>query len=453
MTSLHDLDTPAVIVHLDRLEDNIARVQAMVSAQGLGNRPHIKTHKIPAIAKMQMAAGAVGLTCQKLGEAEVFIDAGVCDDILLTFNIIGDQKTDRLMALADRVRRLAVVADNETVIRGLSEAGLRHGRDVRMLIECDTGFGRNGVQSPEAALELARYALKLPRIAFEGLDGFSQYRAEHRGILRPRARAVRQGRHSPPRPVGRRHAGARQPGRLPDDDRTSRRHLRLQRRHDGAFGRRRRGRTAPCTSGPPWSAVRRPTARSSMPGSKVLSSDQYYVEHYGRLVEYPEAFVTALSEEHAVVDLSRSPRTAPRSARSSASFPTIAARQQHGRRGLWRARRRGRGRMAGRGARQGQVTARLFDLSGRTALVTGARSGLGQAMAVALAGAGADIAGLGSSAMPDTAQKIRAAGRRFLPLTVDLAGERNFAATVERVAARARRHRYPGEQCRHHPQG
>ena len=90
--------------------------------------------------------------------------------------------------------------------------------------------------------------------------------------------------------------------------------------------------------------------------------------------------------------------------------------------------------MAGRGTRQGQVTARPFDLSGKTALVTGARSGLGQAMAVALAGAGADIAGLGSSAMPDTAQKIRAAGRRFLPLTVDLAGERNFAATVDRVA-------------------
>ena len=66
----------------------------------MANRPHIKTHKIPAIAKMQMAAGAVGITCQKLGEAEVFIDAGVADDILLTFNIVGEAKTDRLMELA-----------------------------------------------------------------------------------------------------------------------------------------------------------------------------------------------------------------------------------------------------------------------------------------------------------------------------------------------------------------
>ena len=103
-------------IQLDRLEANIARVQAMVAARGMANRPHIKTHKIPAIGKMQIEAGAVGLTCQKLGEAEVFVDAGVGDDILLTFNIVGRRKTDRLMDLSARIRRLAVVADNETVL-------------------------------------------------------------------------------------------------------------------------------------------------------------------------------------------------------------------------------------------------------------------------------------------------------------------------------------------------
>ena len=100
MTRIEDLDTPAVIVLLDRLEDNITRVQGMISAHGLHNRPHIKTHKIPAIGKLQMKAGAIGLTCQKLGEAKVFIDAGVCEDMLITYNIIGAQKTDRLMELA-----------------------------------------------------------------------------------------------------------------------------------------------------------------------------------------------------------------------------------------------------------------------------------------------------------------------------------------------------------------
>ena len=141
MTRIEDLDTPAVVVLLDRLEDNITRVQGMISSHGLLNRPHIKTHKIPAIGKLQIKAGAIGLTCQKLGEAKVFIEAGVCEDLLLTYNIIGEQKTDRLMELAARVKRLAVVADNETVLRGLSEAGRRHGRDVQLLIECDTGFG------------------------------------------------------------------------------------------------------------------------------------------------------------------------------------------------------------------------------------------------------------------------------------------------------------------------
>jgi D-serine deaminase-like pyridoxal phosphate-dependent protein len=167
-----ELDTPAVTIDLDRLEANIKRVQGMIAASGKANRPHIKTHKIPAIAKMQMAAGAVGITCQKLGEARVFIDAGAADDILITFNIVGDSKTDRLMELASRVKRLAVVADNETVVKGLSEAGVRHGRDVPLLIECDTGFGRNGVQSPEEARSLARLAMNLPRIRFEGLMTF-----------------------------------------------------------------------------------------------------------------------------------------------------------------------------------------------------------------------------------------------------------------------------------------
>src|SRR4029077_16552620 len=122
MTAITDLETPAVTVHLDVMEDNIRRVQAHLDRHRIANRPHIKTHKIPAIGKMQMAAGAVGITCQKLGEVEVFADAGVADDVLLTYNILGPAKTERLMALARRVARLAVVLDNDVVARELSEA-------------------------------------------------------------------------------------------------------------------------------------------------------------------------------------------------------------------------------------------------------------------------------------------------------------------------------------------
>ena len=121
---------------------------------------------------MQIKAGAVGLTCQKLGEAEVFADAGVGDDMLITFNVVGAGKTGRLMDLAERVARLSVVADNETVLAGLSVAARARNRELPVLIECDSGFGRNGVQTPPDALALARLAERLPGIRFGGLMVF-----------------------------------------------------------------------------------------------------------------------------------------------------------------------------------------------------------------------------------------------------------------------------------------
>src|SRR3954469_1847224 len=132
-TSVADLDTPAVVIDLDIVEANIKRAQDTLSGHGLANRPHIKTHKIPALAKLQVDADAVGTTCQKLGEVEVMADAGVADDILLTYNVLGEAKTERLAALIKRLKRMAVVLDNETVARGLSEAGRRHGVDIRFL--------------------------------------------------------------------------------------------------------------------------------------------------------------------------------------------------------------------------------------------------------------------------------------------------------------------------------
>src|SRR5436309_13786045 len=115
MTAVSDLDTPAVTVDMAIMEDNIRRVQAHLARHGIGNRPHIKTHKIPAIGRMQMEAGAIGITCQKLGEVEVFVDAGVTDDVLLTYNILGRPKTDRRMALVKRVRRHPGVPDHGDV--------------------------------------------------------------------------------------------------------------------------------------------------------------------------------------------------------------------------------------------------------------------------------------------------------------------------------------------------
>ena len=143
------IETPAAIVDLDLLESHIKRFQAYLDQHGIANRPHIKTHKIPAIAKMQVAAGAVGITCQKLGEAEVMADAGI-EDIFVPYNILGEAKLERLMHLARRVR-VSVTADSDVTVRGLAMAAQRAGVMLPVLVEFETVDLRCGVQSPAAA--------------------------------------------------------------------------------------------------------------------------------------------------------------------------------------------------------------------------------------------------------------------------------------------------------------
>jgi D-serine deaminase-like pyridoxal phosphate-dependent protein len=164
---ISSLETPAATVDLDAVERNIARLQEYCDEHGLACRPHIKTHKLPAIAHLQVAAGAVGITCQKLGEAEVMAAAGL-DDILITFPLLGRVKAERAARLAREVE-LAVAADSELAARGLSEACAAEGTEIRFLVECDTGFKRAGVQSPEAAADLAELSAGLPGLRFGGL--------------------------------------------------------------------------------------------------------------------------------------------------------------------------------------------------------------------------------------------------------------------------------------------
>jgi D-serine deaminase-like pyridoxal phosphate-dependent protein len=305
MPSVSELDTPAVTILTDRLENNIKRVQDRITGHGRANRPHIKTHKIPAIGMMQMKAGAAGLTCQKIGEVEVFIDAGVCDDILLTFNILGRAKTDRLLEQASRIKRLAVVADNETVLRGLSEAGVRHGRDVSFLIECDTGFGRNGVQSPEAALDLAKLATKLPRLAFEGLAVFPNTAPRTREFF-TRAMELFE-KEGIPMPV-RSGGGSPALNTLADYPMMTEHRAGTYVYNDVMMVHSGVATWDDCAMHVRTTVVSRPTEDRAVidAGSKVLTSDQYYVKNHGRVVEYPDAVVAALSEEHGTIDLSKS---------------------------------------------------------------------------------------------------------------------------------------------------
>ena len=158
--------TPAVVVDLDRVERNIARLQAACDAAGVANRPHIKTHKSPALAKMQRDAGAKGITCQKLGEAEVMADAGL-DDILISYNILGEEKLGRLAALMRRAT-IVVAADNPVTVAGLPQAAAIAERTLDVIVECDTGYKRAGVETPAEAIALAKDIASRPGLAFSG---------------------------------------------------------------------------------------------------------------------------------------------------------------------------------------------------------------------------------------------------------------------------------------------
>lgn len=164
---IDDLDTPSVVIDLDTAERNIDRMQAYASEHGLGLRPHIKTHKLPALAHKQLAAGAVGIACQKVGEAEVMAAAGI-RDILICYNIIGKTKLDRLARLAGEIT-LSVVADSAFVVDGLQDAMKRHDHRLRVLVECDTGGGRAGVPTTQEALDLAARIDKASHLDFGGL--------------------------------------------------------------------------------------------------------------------------------------------------------------------------------------------------------------------------------------------------------------------------------------------
>lgn len=162
-----DVATPAAIVELDRLESNLSRWQARCDEVGLANRPHIKTHKCVEIARRQIELGAGGVTCQTLHEAEVMVDAGITD-VLLPYNLVGGRKLEELALLLGRAP-LRVSADDEALLPGLSGAATDAGRELTVLVDCDTGLGRTGVSSPQAAAQLAAAIARMQALRFGGL--------------------------------------------------------------------------------------------------------------------------------------------------------------------------------------------------------------------------------------------------------------------------------------------
>lgn len=302
---IDQLESPAAVVDLDKLSANIRRLQNYLDEHGIANRPHIKTHKIAEIAHMQVDAGAVGITCQKLGEAEVMAQAGI-KDIFLPYNLLGPAKLERLMHLARRVR-ISVTGDSDVTVRGYADAAKGAGLTLPVLVEFDTGLGRCGVQTPQEAADLARLIARSSHLHFGGLmtypsneqtDGFV---AETRRLLAGDGIPVEtvSAGGSPVMWQAHTHKEVTEhrAGTYVYGDRAM--------IHSGVMSQEEVAFHVIAT------VVSRPTGERAVldTGSKALSSDGARgATGFGLILEYPDAVIERLNEEHGWVSLSASAR-------------------------------------------------------------------------------------------------------------------------------------------------
>ncbi len=298
-----DLDTPVPIIDISIVEQNVSRWQNRCNQLGLANRPHIKTHKLVGLAKYQMAQGAKGITVQKLGEAEIMADAGITD-MLLTFNVVGGMKVRRLSALARRTD-ISTMADNTAVIENIAAAAKDAGRTISVLVECDTGAGRNGVKSPAAAVQLAQVIDKTAGLRFGGLmtyPAIGTRQATQDFLMDARDRCLGAGLD----------VGIISTGGSPDmwkDEGLSG----LTEYRAGTYVYFDRSLVAKGTCGFDDCAlsvlatvVSRPTGSRAIidAGTKALTSDLLGLEGYGVVHGLGDAKVYAASEEHGFLDIS-----------------------------------------------------------------------------------------------------------------------------------------------------
>jgi D-serine deaminase-like pyridoxal phosphate-dependent protein len=309
--SFTQLETPLPVIDVDVVERNLIRWQERCNTLGIANRPHIKTHKLVCWARRQIELGARGITCQKIGEAEVMADAGI-DDILITFGILGEQKLGRLADLASRIR-LTVVADSQVIVDGLGAAGQAAGRPITVLVECDTGAGRCGVQTPEAAVTLARSIDGTDGLRFGGLMTYPPPGGRARmGEFLREARGQCEA------------AGLRvetvSAGGTPDMARDDALDVVTEYRagtyiyNDRSLVSRGLCSLDDCGLSVVATVVSRPTAGRVIidAGSKALTSDLSGQNGYGLVREWPQAIVYRLDEEHGLIDLADTIGAGPR---------------------------------------------------------------------------------------------------------------------------------------------
>lgn len=167
--SRRELNTPVLVVDADALQRNIAAMAAFAKQAGVVLRPHAKTHKSVDIAKLQLAAGAVGVCCAKMGEAEALAEGGI-DSILITSPVVTPQTMARLWRLHARIGDLRVVADNSDNVAALAMFVEDNEKTLPVLVDIDPGIHRTGVSSPEAAVKLAQQIDRDPALTFAGVQ-------------------------------------------------------------------------------------------------------------------------------------------------------------------------------------------------------------------------------------------------------------------------------------------
>jgi D-serine deaminase-like pyridoxal phosphate-dependent protein len=297
--------TPCAVIDMDKVERNIARIQKACDDAGVANRPHIKTHKNPTIAKMQVAAGAKGITCQKLGEAEIMANAGI-DDILISYNLLGEEKMARLGALQAKAN-MTVAADNSTVIAGLPKAAAASGRPLSVVVECDTGRKRAGVETPAEAIALAREIAASKGLHFAGFmlyptetgwtDAQKFYDEALAGVRAHglEATIVSTGGTPNLKNIGKLKGGTEHRfGTYIYNDRMQ-----------VAAGSATRD---DCALHIYSTVVSRAAPERGIldAGSKTLTTDTGGLDGHGLILEHPEAKIARFAEEHGFLDLSRS---------------------------------------------------------------------------------------------------------------------------------------------------
>lgn len=301
---IEDLDTPFLIVDLDGLEDNLQRYQSYFDENGIGLRPHIKTHKSLAITHWQMRLGAMGIACQKLGEAEVMVNGGIDGDILIPYNIMGSIKLDRLTALARRAQ-MTVAADSEYTVRGLSEAAAGAGVPVGVIVELGQG-GRCGVETAVGARDLGALIDSLPGIEMRGCMAMPTP-PERRAFIQEVIELF--DRSGLPHPIV---SGGSTPCSFTAHEIPELTEHRAGEYPVGGMKHLRSGThtLAQCALRLLTTVVSRPTPGRAVldGGSKALSAATHReadgTSVLGQIVEYPEALFTGASEEHGQVNVS-----------------------------------------------------------------------------------------------------------------------------------------------------